>query len=61
MFVETGAPGLIAQLADIDPQGLAKKLNGLDYKITSHMLEQTKTEAGKQALTALMTKANNHG
>jgi hypothetical protein len=54
-------PGLIAQLADIDPQGLAKKLKGLDYKITSHMLEQTKTEAGQQALTALMTKANNHG
>ena len=52
---------IIIRLADVDPQGIAKKLNGLDYKITSHMIEQTKTEAGKQALTALMTKANNHG
>ena len=52
---------IIIRLADVDPQGIAKKFNGLDYKITSLMIEQTKTEAGKQALTALMTKANNHG
>jgi hypothetical protein len=55
------SPGFIAKLADIDPQGITKKLKGLDYKITPHMIEQTRTEAGKQALMALMTKANNHG
>ena len=55
------SPGFIAKLADIDPQGITKKLKGLDYKITPHMIEQTRTEAGKQALIELMTKANNHG
>ena len=54
-------PGLIAQLADIDPQGIAKKLQGLNCQINSIWLEIPKTEAGKQALTALMTTANNRG
>ena len=53
-------PALIIALADLDPRGLAKKLKGRDYKIAPYMIEQTKTEAGKQALMALMTKASNN-
>ncbi len=55
------APSYISVLADIDSQGLAQKLKGLNYVITPRRIEQAETEAGKQALMALMTKANNHG
>ncbi|CAM8624240.1 Ankyrin repeat [Oxalobacteraceae bacterium] len=53
-------PALIIALADLDPQGLAKKLKGLDYKIIPRMIEQAMTEEGKQALKALMKDATNH-
>ena len=53
------SPAVIIRLAEIDPQGLAKKLKGLDYKITPQMIRQAHTEAGKQALTALMKSATN--
>jgi len=46
----------ISILADLDPQGLAKKLKGLENKITPRMVEHAGTEAGKQALTALINK-----
>jgi hypothetical protein len=54
------SPAVIIRLAEIDPQGLAKKLKGLDYKIIPRMIEQAKTEEGKQALKALMKDATNH-
>ncbi len=50
----------ISILADLDPQALAKKLNGLDYEVTARMIEQTKTEEGKQALKALMKDTTTH-
>jgi histidyl-tRNA synthetase len=54
-------PSYISVLADIDHQGLAQKLKGLNYVITPRRIEQAETEAGKQALKALMTTANNQG
>jgi len=54
-------PTYISVLADIDPQGLAQKLKGLKYEVTPRMIERANTEAGKHALKALMTSANNHG
>jgi len=53
-------PSYISMLADIDPQGLAEKLNGLNYVVTPRMVQHTSTEAGKQALTALMNHAGNN-
>jgi hypothetical protein len=50
----------ISILADLDPQGLAKNLKGLENKITPRMIDHASTEAGKQALTALLTKASNN-
>ena len=49
----------ICMLADLDPQGLAEKLNGLNYVITPLVVQHASTEAGKQALMALMANANN--
>lgn len=54
-------PEYLPKLADIDPDGIAKKLKGINYKITSYLIGQAKTEAGKRAMIALTTKANNHG
>ena len=54
------SPAIIIRLAEIDPQGLANKLQGLQYTIIPQMIRQANTEAAKQALTALMTKASNH-
>ena len=51
------APPYISVLADIDSQGLAQKLKGLNYVITPRRIEQAETEAGKQALKALMKNA----
>ena len=51
------APSYISVLADIDSQGLAQKLKGLNYVITPRRIEQAETEAGKQALKALMKNA----
>jgi ankyrin repeat protein len=53
-------PAYISMLADLDPQGLAEKLNGLNYVVTPRMVQHTSTEAGKQALTALMNHAGNN-
>ena len=50
----------ISILADLDPQGLAKNLKGLENKITPRMIDHASTEAGKQALTALMNRAGNN-
>jgi len=50
----------MVMLADLDPHGLSEKLKGLNYIITPRMVEQASTEAGKQALTALMTNASNN-
>ncbi len=51
--------GFINKLADLDPQGLAEKLNDLQIQITPEMVDDAKTEAGKQALMALMANPNN--
>jgi hypothetical protein len=48
----------MVMLADLDPHGISEKLKGLHYIITPRMVEQASTEAGKQALTALMTNAS---
>ena len=50
----------ISILADLDPQNLANKLKGLENKITPRMIDHARTEAGKQALTALIPKASNN-
>jgi hypothetical protein len=50
----------MVMLADLDPHGISEKLKGLHYIITPRMVEQASTEAGKQALTALMTNASNN-
>jgi hypothetical protein len=53
------APYIIL-LADLDPQGLEEKLKGLKYRIIPLMVQYASTEAGKQALTALMNHAGNN-
>ena len=53
-------PVSISILADIDHQGLAQKLKGLNYEVTPHMIERANTEAGKHALKALMNSSSNH-
>ena len=50
----------MSMLADLDPQGLSEKLKGLNYKITQLTIDHACTEAGKQALTALINKAKNN-
>jgi hypothetical protein len=45
---------LISLLADLDPEGLAKKLSDIQIQITPYLVNQAETEAGKQALIALM-------
>ncbi len=50
----------ISILADLDPQSLANKLKGLENKITPRMIDHARTEAGKQALTALIPKVTNN-
>jgi ankyrin repeat protein len=52
-------PTYICMLADLDPQGVAEKLNGLNYVITPLVVQHASTEAGKQALMALMANPNN--
>ena len=50
----------MSMLADLDPQGLSEKLKGLNYKITQLTIDHACTEAGKQALIALINKAKNN-
>ena len=50
----------ISILADLDPQGLAKQLKGIENKITPRMVDHASTEAGKKALTALIPKSSNN-
>ncbi len=50
----------MSMLADLDPQGLSEKLKGLNYTITQLTIDHARTEAGKQALTALKNKAKNN-
>jgi hypothetical protein len=50
----------MSMLADLDPQGLSEKLKGLNYTITQLTIDHACTEAGKQALTALMNKTKNN-
>ena len=50
----------ISILADLDPQNLANKLKGLENKITPRMIDHARTEAGKQALIALIPKVTNN-
>jgi len=48
------SPFFIIKLADLDPEGLAEKFKNLQLPIEPHWVDQTKTEAGKQALMALI-------
>ena len=50
----------ISMLADLDPQGLSEKLKGLNYKITQLTVDHARTEAGKQALRALISDTDSH-
>jgi len=57
--VITGDHACISLLADLDPQGFAEKIKGIENKLPN-IVDHTTTEAGKKALTALVTKIRNN-